>query len=339
MAATSKAAASHLVLTVGKEQVLIDRAISQVMAAARAADPDTARHDLKADDEDTPSALINVLSPSLFGQTCVVVLSNLDESLEQVTDILMRTVADIPDHIRLVCCHPGGVKGKKLVDTIRKAGALEAACSSLKGKDLETALLAEFRAHKRKATPDALKQLITARGENLSELMAAVSQLCNDIEADPIDEHAVREYYSGVMDVKGWQFSDPMWNAKPIEALERLRWALAQDPGSAPPLINALANGLRTLLKYASAPSGMSESDLASHVGVPAWRLKFLRAQKAKWHPDQLARAARLIALADRASKGTKYEPGLKGGASLDSDTLKQYEIEKAILGIRPPRD
>ena len=62
-----------------------------------------------------------------------------------------------------------------------------------------------------------------------------------------------------------------------------------------------------------------------------------MRAQKKLWFPDDLAKATRLLALADRASKGTAYEPGISGGVSLErAQTL--YEIEKNVLAMRPPR-
>ena len=49
-------------------------------------------------------------------------------------------------------------------------------------------------------------------------------------------------------------------------------------------------------------------------------------------------RAARLMVLADRASKGTMYQPGVPGGISLEAEQA-QYEMEKSLLAMRPPRD
>ena len=73
-------------------------------------------------------------------------------------------------------------------------------------------------------------------------------------------------------------------------------------------------------------------------VGVPPWKLRFLRAQKAKWHPDQLAAAARLLALADRSSKGTVYDVAIPGGRSLESSQTL-YHMEKEFMAIRAPKD
>lgn len=327
---------SRLLLAMGKETVLVQQAIEHAMSQARAHDPNTVRIDITASSENSFSQLATALSPSLFGETNVVVLSDIDQASDSLAEQLPAALSSIPDHIFLVITHPGGVKGKRLVDAIKKAGAREANCSELKGKDLEAAIIAEFKRNGCKVTPDAVIHLITAVGTGLGELMAAVSQLCADIEGTLIDGQSVSTYYAGISDVSGWQVSDAMWNAKPVEVLEKLRWAIESDDHAAIPLIVSITSGLRALLKYASAPAGMGENELAGLVGVPPWRIKQLRIQKQKWTPDQLERATRLLLLADRSSKGTMYSPGTPGGLSLDP-LQSHYEIEKLLLAIRPP--
>ena len=187
------------------------------------------------------------------------------------------------------------------------------------------------------ATAAAVTALQASIGSNLGELLAAVSQLCADVDANVIDEMEVSQYYAGVVGVMGWDLSDAMWNAQPVELLEKFRWAMANDSSAAIPAISAISSGLRALIKYASAPANMSENELAPLVGVQPWKLRLLRAQKAKWHPDQLAAAARLLALADRSSKGTVYDAAIPGGRSLESaQTL--YHIEKEFMAIRAPK-
>jgi DNA polymerase-3 subunit delta len=113
---------------------------------------------------------------------------------------------------------------------------------------------------------------------------------------------------------------------------------MANDSSAAVPAVSAISSGLRSLIKYASAPANMSENELAPMVGVPPWKLRFLRAQKAKWHPDQLAAAARLLALADRSSKGTVYDVAIPGGRSLESSQTL-YHMEKEFMAIRAPKE
>ena len=336
MATKSAVDSASLVLAVGKESVLTQRVIANVMVSARKVDANTVRIDIAANNEDAALELTQALSPSLFGELTVVVIAGLDGATDALADLLSSSISEIPENVRIIATHPGGVKGKKLLETLRKGGALEASCAELKGADLQSALVAEFKRHGRKATSEAIQHLQTSVGSGLGDLMAAVSQLCADVEENLIDGEAVARYYEGVSDVMGWQISDDMWNAKPVEVLEKLRWALESDSSSAIPLLIAISNGLRGLIKYASAPAGMSEGELAGLVGVPPWRLKFFRVQKQKWNPEQLAMAARLLTLADRASKGTVYEIGVPGGLSLEHSQTR-YHIEKALMAIRPP--
>jgi DNA polymerase-3 subunit delta len=337
MAKSSATDQANVVLAVGKEAILIRRVIEGVMTSARKADSAAVRQNIIADEDTAAGELANALSPSLFGELTVIVVEGIDAATDDVGAILLTAVADVPEHVRLVITHPGGVKGKKLLDAIRKTKVLEASCSELNAKELEAAIIAEFRRHDCKATSGAVTALKTSVGSGLGELLAAVSQLCADTEVDVIDEVEVSQYYAGVVGVMGWDLSDAMWNAQPIELLEKFRWAMTNDSSAAIPAVSAISSGLRSLIKYASAPANMSENELAPLVGVPPWKLKFLRAQKAKWHPDQLAAAARLLALADRSSKGTVYDVAIPGGRSLESSQTL-YHMEKEFMAIRAPK-
>ncbi len=334
---TGSIADAQLVLAVGKEQVLVQRVIEQVLSAARKADPALVRQDISANNESAAGELAMSLSPSLFGESMLVIVSGIDNATDDLVAVLESTITDVPEHIRLVITHPGGVKGKRLLDLIRKAGALEANCGELKKADLESALVAEFKKHNRKVTSDAITALQEAVGSDLAELLAAVSQLSSDIDSEMIDATDVARYYEGINEVQGYQLSDAMWNATPVELLQKLSWSLERDPGSGVVAAMAIASGLRTLIRYASAPAGLSEGEMAAHVGCPPWKLRYLRTQKMKWNPDQLAHAARLLVLADRASKGTVYDAHIPGGRSLENIQVR-YHLEQSLLAIRPPK-
>jgi len=329
---------TRAVLAVGKESALVQQVISRMSTNAAGHDPQFIKIEIDLGElENQASDLVQALSPSLFGEFTLLIIQNISEITEDSFAPLLQAITDVPEHLMLVLCHPGGVKGKKFLELVRKTGVLEADCSELKNDKLDAALVAEFNKHKRRTTVEAIAALRESVGPNLSELLSAISQLCVDIETDPIDAAAVAQYYSGMSDIKGWDVSDAMWNAKPKEVLEQFRWAIEQDSSASPAIISAMAKGLRTLVRFASASPGMGDSELASSVGVHPFRLRFLRAQKKLWFPDDLARATRLLALADRASKGTAYKPGISGGVSLErAQTF--YEIEKNVLAMRPPR-
>src|SRR3954452_21266560 len=71
-----------------------------------------------------------------------------------------------------------------------------------------------------------------------------------------------------------------------------------------------MAGGLRGLAKYASAPSGLRETDLAREVGVPPWKLKQLKQQVRGWTPGGLATAIKEVAQADADVKGASGDAG-----------------------------
>ncbi|MEU3500880.1 hypothetical protein ABZ726_08945 [Streptomyces hundungensis] len=113
-------------LAVGQEDLLLDRAVQQVVAAARAADSDTDVRDLSSE-QVQPGTLAELTSPSLFAERKVVVVRNAhDLSADTVKDV--KAYLDAPaEEITLVLLHAGGAKGKGLLDAARKAGAREVA--------------------------------------------------------------------------------------------------------------------------------------------------------------------------------------------------------------------
>ena len=116
-----------LTLAVGQEDLLLDRAVQQVVAAARASDADTDVRDLTSD-QLQPGTLAELTSPSLFAERKVVVVRNAqDLSADTIKDV--KAYLDAPaEEITLVLLHAGGAKGKGLLDAARKAGAREVAC-------------------------------------------------------------------------------------------------------------------------------------------------------------------------------------------------------------------
>lgn len=100
-----------LTLAVGQEDLLLDRAVQQVVAAARAADADTDVRDLTSD-QLQPGTLAELTSPSLFAERKVVVVRNAqDLSADTIKDVKNYLGAPA-EEITLVLLHAGGVKGK-----------------------------------------------------------------------------------------------------------------------------------------------------------------------------------------------------------------------------------
>jgi DNA polymerase-3 subunit delta len=316
-------------LVIGSEDLLVERAVADLLAAVRAVDPTAERRDVDAAAADAAVRLNEAASPSLFGEAAVVVVDSLDAAEDLVGDELVAAAGG-GDGVWFVALHPGGVKGKRLLDRLRAAGVPEVSAAPLKrGRATQEWLVAELRRHRRRATSDALDVLYQAVGQDLRALAAACSQLASDVAADPIGVDDVRAYFGGIAEVTGFQISDAVLDRSPIEALRALRWAAASDERRVgPATVAAVAVGLRSLVRFSATARGASEFEAAKEAGVPVWKVRLLREQLRRWHPEQLARAVGVLAEADAAAKG-----GLREGEQLDA-AQKQLALERALLLI-----
>ncbi|MEH0423325.1 DNA polymerase III subunit delta [Streptomyces sp. B21-083] len=305
-------------LAVGQEDLLLDRAVQEVVAAARAADADTDVRDLTSD-QLQPGTLAELTSPSLFSERKVVVVRNAqDLSADTVKDVKAYFGAPA-EEITLVLLHAGGAKGKALLDAARKAGAREVACPKMtKPADRLAFVRSEFRVTGRSATPEACQALVDSIGSDLRELASAVTQLVADVEGT-IDGAVVGRYYTGRAEASSFEVADRAVEGRAAEALEALRWSLST--GVAPVLItSALAQGVRAIGKLSSARGGGRPADLARELGMPPWKIDRVRQQMRGWTPDGVAEALRAVAAADAGVKGGGDDP--------------EYALEKAVVVI-----
>ena len=311
--------ASRMTLTVGSDPALVQRAVLAVSAAARKEDPTIQRISIPASDESAAHRLREAAAPNLFGEGAVVVLEGIDAAEDALGAAVRESLADPPEGVYLVFTHPGGNKGKALVDAIKAAGAEVVDCAPLKGAKAADFISREFAAHRRKATPAAVTALHESIGTDAGLLGAAVSQLCADVESNPIDAPDVAEYFAGVAEVSGFSVADAVWDRHSAEALRMLRQAmLSTDSGRMGPMtVSAIASGLRALVRFGGTAPGASEADIAREAGVPPWKIRTLRRQWTRWSGDQRRLAAAVVALADAdaAMKG-----GVREGSALDAE-------------------
>ncbi len=314
----AQGALAPLTLAVGQEELLLDRAVREVVAAARAADPETDVRDL-APGELQPGVLAGLTSPSLFAERKVVVVRQAQDLGADTVKEIKAYLADPAEEIILVLLHAGGAKGKGLLDAARKAGAREVPCARLaKPADRLAFVRNEFRTAGRSASPQACQALVDALGSDLRELASACAQLVADVDG-VIDEAVVARYYTGRAEVTSFAVADRAVEGRAAEALEALRWALGT--GVAPVLVSsALAQGVRSIGRLASAPSGARPADLARELGMPPWKIDRVRQQMRGWSADGVAAALRAVAEADAAVKGGGNDPA--------------YALEKAVVAI-----
>ena len=309
-------------LIVGPDELLSERAIAAAVAAVRAADADA---DLTELDAATlvPGALAELTSPSLFATNRAVVVRNLDTVPPESADALIGYAKAPQPDVALVLVHKGGQKGKGTVDKLKKAGVRLVTTEAPKTWELPKFVVREIRSAGGKIDEESAALLVDSVGSDLRSLAGAASQLISDTGGEPITQDIVRKYFAGRAEVTSFKVADAAVVGHTAEALEQLRWALRS--GVVPVLVtSAMAGALRGLIKFAGAPRGLRDADLAREVGVAPWKLKSLRGQLRGWTPDGLAAAVLAVAQADADIKGAADDP--------------EYALERMLLAVTAAR-
>ena len=311
-------------MIVGDEELLVERAVSAAVAAAKTA-TEAAPDGTEPAVHEVPAAGLNagelagLTAPSLFGGGSVVVVWSVEDATASLAGELTRLARLAAPDVSLVLTHSGGAKNKALLADLAAAGARRVDCPSIKrfGERMDF-LRGEFRRAGRKADEGGLRALLDAVGTDLRELAAACSQLAADTTG-VVSQAVVARYYRGRAEATGFAVADKACEGNLPAALEQLRWALAT--GTSPVLVtSALAAGLRTLALVGSAGRGLSPSAQASDLGMPSWKIDKARQQLRGWTSEGLARAHAAVAEADVQVKGE--------GASA------AYALERAITTI-----
>lgn len=296
-------------LVVGDEELLVDRAVGAVVAAVRSAEPDAETHELVGGKVE-PGELTRLSSPSLFGGRSVIVVRSAQDLAKDVIAEIVKYAARPDEDTVLVVAHPGGAKGKALVDGLKKAGAAVVTVSKVtKPSERLEFIRSEIKRAGRTIAPDAAQALLDAVGNDLRELASACSQLAFDTPAEQktINAAAVARYHRGQAAVSGFAVAESAAEGRLAEALEQLRWSLAT--GTAPVLIvSALAKELRTLAKVAGARN-LRGAKLAQTLGMPPWLADRYQARLRAWGPEGLSTAIQAVADADEQVKGAGTDP------------------------------
>jgi DNA polymerase III subunit delta len=314
--------APPVTLVTGPEELLRDRAVGAVIATAKAHDPASEVHDLPAAGL-ASGRVTELTSPSLFGEQTVLVLRDVQEVGDEVGDELKRYLADPEEAVVLVLVHPGGVKGKALLDAAKQAGAHVVECKQIKWEsDKVKFVVEEFRAAHRRVTGDAAAALVDALGADLRELASACSQLIADTTGT-VERSTVERYHGGRVEVTGFKVADAAVEGRCEEALALLRHALAT--GSDPVPVNAaLASGLRNLARVAGVRRTVRPEDVARDLGIAPFQVRKARGQLSGWSPAGVAQAITTVAYADEQIKGGGADP--------------VYALERAIVAVAAAR-
>jgi DNA polymerase-3 subunit delta len=296
-----------LVLLVGDEELLVGRALTALSAAARRQDPGVTVSELTGG-EIEGGELHEALGPSLFGDARLVIVRAAQDVKTAALAALTPYLQQPTDAVTIVLQHPGGAKGKALLEVARKARALEIGCAKLtKPAERVDFVRAEVRAAGGRITPDAADALVEAVGSDLRELAAAAGQLVGDCGGS-IDADAVHAYYRGRAEITGWSVADQVMLGNAPGAFESLRHALTE--GVAHVLIaDALFDGVHTLARVASAGRGDAYA-MARALGLPPWKVRKAQGQLRGWDEPGVRRALGVVAALNADVKGAAADTG-----------------------------
>lgn len=329
--------AHPVVLISGGEDFLAEREVQRIVRAVRTADPAIERRDVDASSDSAHLDYADAIAPSLFGESAIVVLDNVEQANDALQKAIIETIEQADDAHKVLLVQRGLQKGRGFVDKLKKSEAAQVVFEKLKGRAFDEFITSEFKTYKRKVTPEALRALRSSIGDDVRALAAAISQLCSDIDSNPLDASDVEQYYEGMAGVSTYVISDAVFEGRTVAALTALRWAIEREPNIGPAVIATAANSLRALVAVASAPSGTPEAEVARIASVPPWKVKSLRDQARRWRPAELADAALLLAKADAALKAGEIDA--LGAITVLDPVQRQAMLERTLLTIARSRN
>ncbi|RAO10904.1 DNA-directed DNA polymerase [Micromonospora noduli] len=321
MGGVTPASLAPILLVLGDEELLATRAVTEAVAKVRSVDPEVDVREYQASAL-TVGEIAEMLSPSLFGGRRLLILRSGQDARKDLVTALLAYAKNPDPEVQLLVLHLGGAKGKAFADGLRAAGATVVPAAKLKGhRDRVAFVRDEIRRAGGKCTDDAAEALIAAVGNDMRELAAACSQLVADTDGR-ISAETVSRYYRGRVEVTGFTVADATMVGDVPGALEALRWALhvGVDPV---PIADALADGVRTVARVASAGRG-SPYQLASSLGMPAWKIERAQRQGRGWTPEGLVRAMQVAAECNAAVKGGSDD--------------RAYALERAVFSVAAAR-
>jgi DNA polymerase III subunit delta len=308
-------------LILGSEAALADRALAKLTAQLK---DESAEITTIFSGDAFLGDISDALAPSLFSERRALIIKDLQDlpevSKEEVTRYLSQ-----PDALTtIIFIHKGGVKGKALLDTIKKVKPEIIACEPLKREAEKEAFVKDlFLDSGRKASPGAVAALVGALGADMRELQQAVSQIALDSPAGVIDEAMVDKYHQGRVETTGFDVANATVDGNLPVALISLRSAI--ETGTDPVMVtSAIASALRSLAKVSGSASGAKSFELAGQLGMAPWQIDKARRQLQGWTPRALSKAVQAIALADAQVKGAATDP--------------IYALEKALATITAAR-
>ncbi|MBP3222654.1 MAG: hypothetical protein J6M18_01830 [Actinomycetaceae bacterium] len=271
-------------------------------------------------------SLFQIASPSLFSDARFIYIHSCEAmNNEFLTDAL--TYCSQPAHdIYVIFHHGGGVRGKKLLDTLAKNSAQIITMPTIKTDNDKVSVLQQYvRSMHRGISPSAAFQLVGAYG-NVPELIGVARQLLHDTDSDITDE-LVYEYCRGRNEATGFDVADAALNGDTARALLLMRQSVAT--GTHPlVIVSALTSKARTLAlvmgNFSYWDDVVTEEEKKKILQMSPWAENKARQECMYWSLSSLSHVFVVLSQADSLIKGGGREP--------------IYALEQALMEITQAR-
>lgn len=305
-ATTSPQPVVHLI--VGEDEFLAERARNNITDQIRSQSPDGEALPVTVMKAGEVSAgeLLDLLSPSLFGEDRVVVLTHMDQAGQEPADLVLKAAMDPGPGIYMIIVHSGGGRTKQMVTKLKKITVVHEA-DKLKDRERPGWVQQEFRNHNVKVTPDVVHALLEGVGSDLRELASAVAQLVADTGGN-VTVEKVRAYYVGVAEVSGFDVADLACAGQVSKAVASTRRAL-QLGVSPVALAAALSMKVGQIARLYSTRGRIDSGRLAGVLGMAPFIVEKVAKQARMWTGESVSEAVILMADLDAAVKGQSGDP------------------------------
>ncbi|MGV0341473.1 DNA polymerase III subunit delta [Corynebacterium mastitidis] len=296
---------SQVHLIVGTEAFLVERQRRAIIEQIKDGRPEVTVTPMNAG-ELTASEVLEVLSPSLFGDDRVVVVKNTEVAGKEPAELLVQAARDPGPGIYLIVEHSGGGRTKALVPKLEKLATAHRA-DEVKQRELPGWVTQEFRSHGVRITPDVVHALLEGVGSDLRELASAVAQLVADAQGD-ITVATVRAYYSGVAEVSAFDIADWAVTGQAARAVAATRRALQLGMSSVV-IAAALSSKVGMIARLYSTSGRVDSRRLAGQLGAHPFVIEKTSKVARRWSSDSVSRAVILMADLDATVKGQGGDP------------------------------
>lgn len=284
-------------LIVGDDEFLAERARRSIQKAVAEETGEQPELKILRAAEVTEWELIEATSPSLFGETRVIVISDTERIGSALIKLIVDAAKDPAPGMTMVVNFATSRKNLKnrkkppeLMAKLQKLARVHEVFS-LYDNEVKPWATREFAAHGIRPTPDVVDALLSGVGSDLRALAAAISQLVADTGGN-VTRQTVQRYYAGVAEVENWDIADAAVAGRAGEAIATCRRALqlgAEPVGIAA----ALANKVGVIARLYTARG--DKFSLAKQSGLHPYVAEKTAPIARRWSGDNISKAVIIV--------------------------------------------